>query len=155
MRRIWVNTVQMVVLCSNNLNYHRHINTHFDSYCSIIDPCRQQTLFVVVQNTEVLYLFRDWSLITGRGGYKTVKFYPYEKCGVGGGGGGQNSLCFGKIFEFLVFSLFSVPFSLFSALTNASDTIRNLHKKSFKNSNLNKITHYTLTAYVRMSFAKR
>ena len=37
---------------------------------------------------------RDWSLITGRvGGYKTegggghVKFYPYEKCG---GGGGEN-----------------------------------------------------------------
>ena len=29
--------------------------------------------------------FRDWSLITGRGGYKTgggqVKFYPYEKGG--------------------------------------------------------------------------
>ena len=31
-------------------------------------------------------MFRDWSLITGRGGYKTgggghVKFYPYEKGG--------------------------------------------------------------------------
>ena len=32
---------------------------------------------------------RDWSLITGRGGYKTegghVKFYPYERRGGGGG----------------------------------------------------------------------
>ena len=31
-------------------------------------------------------VFRDWLLITGRGGYKTgggghVKFYPYEKVG--------------------------------------------------------------------------
>ena len=41
---------------------------------------------------------RDWSLITGRGGYKTgghVKFYPYEKAGGGKsfhslkGGGGE------------------------------------------------------------------
>ena len=35
---------------------------------------------------------RDWSLITGRGGYKTgggdhVKFYPYKK-----GGGAENVL---------------------------------------------------------------
>ena len=34
-------------------------------------------------------LIRDWSLITGRVGYKTggghVKFYPYEKKGGGGG----------------------------------------------------------------------
>ena len=47
----------------------------------------------------IKHVFRDWSLITGRGGYKTgggghVKFYPYEKGGAekvlamlkGGGG---------------------------------------------------------------------
>ena len=39
-----------------------------------------------ISNTR-LSILRDWSLITGRGGYKTggggghMKFYPYEKGG--------------------------------------------------------------------------
>ena len=43
-----------------------------------------------------MYEVRDWSLITGRRGYKTrevgvgqVKFYPYAK---GGGGGGAEKV---------------------------------------------------------------
>ena len=40
----------------------------------------------VVTPSLVKGILRDWSLITGRGGYKTgggghVKFYPYEKGG--------------------------------------------------------------------------
>ena len=44
----------------------------------------------VYRPTKYIYIkgktLRDWSLITGRGGYKTgggghVKFYPYEKGG--------------------------------------------------------------------------
>ena len=46
--------------------------------------CKRVTTFAV--SCSFIYgHFRDWSLITGRGGYKTggggghVKFYPYKK----------------------------------------------------------------------------
>ena len=46
---------------------------------------------ISIQSSILLYLLRDWSLITGRG-YKMekreVKFYPHEK----GGGGAQQVL---------------------------------------------------------------
>ena len=47
----------------------------------IDDESRSQIFFFL----QYAFLFRDWSLITGRGGgYKTgghVKFYPYENGG--------------------------------------------------------------------------
>ena len=49
-----------------------------------------------VSTCNTLWHFGDWSLITGRGGYKTagrggeVKFYPYKSfSGAEGGGGGH------------------------------------------------------------------
>ena len=66
---------------------------------SLLSRGNIQTLVEFVRNPSFrhtvscrpLLLLRDWSLITGRGGYKTgggghMKFYPYEK-----GGGGRKS----------------------------------------------------------------
>ena len=76
---------------------------HTDSYSHFHSKNKlDENMFGLVQSWVTLSI-RDWSLITGRGGYKTgagghVKFYPNEK---GGGGGKSFSYAEGRAHKVL------------------------------------------------------
>ena len=55
--------------------------------CALLNPQIIDVNFLISKSIGLNLKFRDWSLITGRGGGATkregghVKFYPYEKGG--------------------------------------------------------------------------